>query len=187
MCGGADSATVLRGRDEMTGIRSRGREDGATAVEFALLFPIFIMVVFGTISFGFGFERWITVTQAAREASRFAATYPMPATGVSTWLTDVTTVAKEAADIDSSTPAADYYVCVRFVNRIGPATTPATTSVSSGSLPGATCPTTSASGLPDNAAEVTVLRKVGLNWVFGSSNVAVSGENVSRYEPRLDP
>lgn len=167
--------------------RTRRRDDGAAAVEFALLFPIFVMIVFGTISFGFAFERWINVTQAAREASRFAATYPMPATGLSTWLADVTTVAKEAADIDSSTPLADYYVCVRFVNRIGPATTPATTSVSSGSLPGATCPTSSTSGLPDNAAEVTVLRKVGLNWVLGSSDASVSGENVSRYEPRLDP
>ena len=171
----------------MAGIHSRRRDDGATAVEFAILFPVFVMVVFGTISFGFAFERWITVTQAAREASRFAATYPMPATGISTWLADVTKVAEEAADIDSSTPSADYYVCVRFVNRIGPAATPTTTSASSGSLPGATCPTASTSGLPDNAAEVTVLRKVGLDWVLGSADVSVSGENVSRYEPRLDP
>lgn len=178
-------------RDRIPGVlgaRSTRRGDrGAAAVEFALLFPIFIMLAFGTISFGFAFERWINVTQAAREASRFAATYPVPATGVSDWLKDVTKVAKEAADIGPSTPLTDYYVCVRFVNRIGPAATPATISQSSGNLSGASCPTGSTSGLPDNAAEVTVIRRAELNWVLGSTAVPVSGENVSRYEPRLNP
>ena len=171
----------------MTPARTHRRDDGATALEFALLFPVFIMLAVGTISFGFAFEKWINVTQAAREASRFAATYPVPATGVDAWLADVTTVAKEAAGITASTPVSDYYVCVRFVNRVGPATTPATKAQSTGSLGGATCPQTSSSGLPDNAAEVTVLREAELNWIFGSAGVAVSGDNVSRYEPRLDP
>lgn len=173
--------------DAMKTAHVRRRDDGATAVEFALLFPLFIMLVVGTISFGFAFERWISVTQAAREASRFAATYPVPATGVSTWLADVNAVAREAAGIGASTPDADFYVCVRFVNRIGPATDPVTTSFSSGSLDGASCPTSSVSSLPDNGAEVTVIRKADLSWVLGSATVSVSGENVSRYEPRLDP
>jgi Flp pilus assembly protein TadG len=167
--------------------RENRGDSGATAVEFALLFPIFIMLVVGTISFGFAFERWITVTQAAREASRYAATYPMPAGGVSSWLTDVSTVAKEAAGITSSTPTGDYYVCVRFVNNIGPATTPATGSLASGGLTGATCPATPISSLSDNLAEVTVIRRVELDWVLGSAGISVSGENFSRYEPRLDP
>ena len=48
-------------------------------------------------------------------------------------------------------------------------------------------PVTSTSGLPDNAAEVVVLREADLSWIFGAATVAVSGDNVSRYEPRLDP
>lgn len=171
----------------MTRGRRRRGDHGATAVEFAILFPVFAMLAIGTISFGFAFEKWISVTQAAREASRFAATYPMPSGGVSPWLTDVRTVAKEAAGITSSTPSSEYYVCVRFVNRIGPALVPATASSSEGSLSGATCPVTSSSGLPDNAAEVVVLREADLSWVFGAATAAVEGENVSRYEPRLDP
>jgi Flp pilus assembly protein TadG len=153
-------------------------------VEFALLFPVFIMLAVGTISFGFAFERWITVTQAAREASRFAATYPVPDTGISDWLDDVQAVAVEAAGVDTASPS-DYYICVRFVNRVGPAPTPATSWSQVGSLSGAACPT--ASTLPDNTAEVTVMRKVTLDWVLGRAGTAVSGENVSRYEPRLDP
>lgn len=165
----------------------RGGERGATAVEFAILFPVFVMLAFGTISFGFAFEKWISVTQAAREASRFAATYPLPSTGVSPWLTDVKAVAKEAAGISGTTPSSEYYVCVRFVNRIGPATTPVTTSSSEGSLDGASCPVNSTTTLPDNAAEVLVMREADLSWIFGAATVAVSGDNVSRYEPRLDP
>lgn len=165
----------------------RRGDRGASAVEFAILFPVFAMLAFGTISFGFAFEKWISVTQAAREASRFAATYPMPSGGVSPWLTDVTTVAKEAAGITATTDTSEYYVCVRFVNRVGPAPNPGTTALGTGNLAGATCNAESTSGLPDNAAEVTVLRRAELNWIFGSAGVAVSGDNVSRYEPRLDP
>lgn len=171
----------------MTWWRRHRGDRGATAVEFALLFPVFMMLAFGTISFGFAFEKWISVTQAAREASRFAATYPMPSTGVTPWLEDVRDVAKEAAGITSGAPTSEYFVCVRFVNRIGPATTPASASLSEGSLSSATCPVSSSSGLPDNAAEVVVLRAADLSWIFGVATIAVSGDNVSRYEPRLDP
>jgi hypothetical protein len=165
----------------------RGGERGATAVEFAILFPVFIMLAFGTISFGFAFEKWISVTQAAREASRFAATYPIPPGGVSSWLTDVKAVAKEAAGIPSGALSSEYFVCVRFVKNIDPAIAPVTTSSSEGALAGASCPTESGTVLPDNAAEVLVMRQADLSWIFGAATVAVSGDNVSRYEPRLDP
>jgi Flp pilus assembly protein TadG len=167
-------------------VGARRADSGATAVEFALLFPVFMMLAIGTISFGFAFESWINVTQASREASRFAATYPMPSGGVSPWLDDVTAVAKEAGGIDAATPLNEYLVCVRFVNQVGPAPSPATTLRSSGTLSGATCPA-STSTMPDNRAEVTVVQEAGLQWILGSASVKVSGDNVSRYEPRLDP
>lgn len=169
--------------------RPRSGEDrGATAVEFAILFPVFVMLAFGTISFGFAFEKWISVTQGAREASRFAATYPMPSTGVSPWLADVKAVAKEAAGIPSGAPLSDYFVCVRFVKNIDPSVAPVTTSSSEGSLrdPSA-CPASSTTVLPDNAAEVMIMRAADLSWILGAATVAVSGDNISRYEPRLDP
>ena len=49
--------------------RSRD-ERGAAAVEFALVLPILILLVFGIIEFGFVFNRWLTVTHAAREGVR---------------------------------------------------------------------------------------------------------------------
>ena len=49
------------------------RDRGATAVEFALLFPLLMLIVFGTIDFGRALNAQITLTQAAREGVRLDA------------------------------------------------------------------------------------------------------------------
>lgn len=54
-----------------TGTRTRDR--GAVAVEFALLLPVLLMLVFGLIDFGRLLNAQITLTQAAREGARLAA------------------------------------------------------------------------------------------------------------------
>ena len=48
-------------------------EKGASAVEFALILPILIMLVFGIVEFGIAFNNYITITHAAREGARIAA------------------------------------------------------------------------------------------------------------------
>jgi Flp pilus assembly protein TadG len=48
-------------------------EDGAAAVEMALVLPILLLLVFGIIEFGFIFNRYISVTHAAREGVRLLA------------------------------------------------------------------------------------------------------------------
>jgi Flp pilus assembly protein TadG len=48
-------------------------ERGAAAVEFALLLPVLLMLVFGIIDFGRALNAQITLTQAAREGARLAA------------------------------------------------------------------------------------------------------------------
>jgi hypothetical protein len=75
----------------------RPLDAGAAAVEFALLLPLFVMLVFGIISGGFTFDRWIGVTQSAREASRFAATYPVDPSNMNQWYLDVANTAAEGA------------------------------------------------------------------------------------------
>ena len=47
-------------------------EKGASAVEFALVLPIFVMLVFGIFQFGIAFNNWIAITHAAREGARLA-------------------------------------------------------------------------------------------------------------------
>jgi len=45
-------------------------ESGAELVEFALVFPLFLLAVVGMIDFGFLFQQYEVVTNAAREGAR---------------------------------------------------------------------------------------------------------------------
>ena len=46
---------------------------GAEIVEFALIFPLLLLVMFGIVDFGFLFQRYEVLTNAAREGARVAA------------------------------------------------------------------------------------------------------------------
>ena len=48
-------------------------EKGASAVEFALILPILMLLILGIIQFGFIFFHYISITHAAREGARWAA------------------------------------------------------------------------------------------------------------------
>ncbi len=52
--------------------REKG-ENGQALVEFALLVPIFLILMFAIVDFGMGFYSLITVTNSAREGARFGA------------------------------------------------------------------------------------------------------------------
>ena len=51
---------------------SSREQDGAAAVEFALLLPLLVLLLFGFIQFGIAFNTRIQATNAAREAARLA-------------------------------------------------------------------------------------------------------------------
>ncbi|MBI4302367.1 MAG: pilus assembly protein [Chloroflexi bacterium] len=48
---------------------------GAVAVEFAILVPILLLIVFGIFVFGQAFSYWVDITNAAREGARAGAVY----------------------------------------------------------------------------------------------------------------
>ena len=54
-------------------IKILSREKGASAVEFAIILPILVMLVFGIIQFGLVFNKYIAITHATREGARLAA------------------------------------------------------------------------------------------------------------------
>jgi len=57
--------------------RRRGKgEGGQSLVEFTLVLPIFLLVLFAIIDFGMAFNAWITVTNSAREGARVGAVRP---------------------------------------------------------------------------------------------------------------
>ena len=65
------AAAAQRGAAE----RSAGRRDGMAMVEFVIILPVLLMLVFAIIEFGVLFGRWQTVSNAAREGARTAVVY----------------------------------------------------------------------------------------------------------------
>src|SRR5260370_134777 len=57
----------------MTGRPSARRDAGAAAVEFAIMLPLRLLIVFGIIDFGRALNAQVTITQAAREGARLDA------------------------------------------------------------------------------------------------------------------
>lgn len=78
----------------------QSNERGAAAVEFAILLPLLLMLVLGTIEFGRAYNAQITLTNAARDGVRVMAIAKNPA--------DAKTAAKNAAaSVSTSIPIAD--------------------------------------------------------------------------------
>lgn len=57
----------------MTSISSRLRsERGAELIEFALIFPLLLLLMLGIVDFGFMFQRFEVLTNATREGARIS-------------------------------------------------------------------------------------------------------------------
>jgi hypothetical protein len=60
---------------------SSGSEDGQALVEFALVLPVVVVILFGIVLFGFALNDSIDQTQLVSEAARFAAVNSEHGTG----------------------------------------------------------------------------------------------------------
>jgi len=69
--------------------RTGKREGGQSLVEFALVLPIFLLVLFAIVDFGMAFHAWIAVTNSAREGARLGAVRG-PATEIEQRVRDTT-------------------------------------------------------------------------------------------------
>ncbi|BDB72236.1 MULTISPECIES: TadE/TadG family type IV pilus assembly protein [Comamonas] len=59
------------------------KQQGAAAIEFAILFPIFFLIFYAIITYGLIFAAQQTLTLAAAEGARAAVRYPAPSSGSS--------------------------------------------------------------------------------------------------------
>ena len=73
---------------------TRRSESGASAVEFALLLPVLMMILFGITEFGLALYRQSILTNASREGARLGIVQSIPAitngqinTAIDTYLT----------------------------------------------------------------------------------------------------
>jgi hypothetical protein len=51
-------------------VLKRSSERGAEVIEFAIILPLLLLIVFGIVDFGFLFQRYVVVTNAAAEGAR---------------------------------------------------------------------------------------------------------------------
>jgi Flp pilus assembly protein TadG len=78
----------------------RNREEGASMVEFALVLPLLLLLVFGIMEAGWAFAQQVEVRNAAREGARLAVVdFPTPGSGDSSAIvTEVCARASLSAD-----------------------------------------------------------------------------------------
>jgi Flp pilus assembly protein TadG len=79
--------------------RVRRDDRGVTAVEAAIITPVFMLLIFGIIEFGLVFKDQLAVTSAVRAGARIASAEPR----IATFATDAAAqVAREGSAIDMS-------------------------------------------------------------------------------------
>jgi len=76
------------GNAKVPGVRRRGlqrmvsrvlhEQRGAQLVEFAILVPVLLLLIFGSLDFGRAYFSWIVLTNSAREGARTAAVGSAP-------------------------------------------------------------------------------------------------------------
>jgi Flp pilus assembly protein TadG len=97
-------------------------ESGAEVIEFGLTLPLMLLVVLGIIEYGFVFQQYEVVTNAAREGARIAV-LPNYATTTAAAQTNVTARVDEyLTSAGLSTAAADRRVCGGNITAVKPCT-----------------------------------------------------------------
>lgn len=106
-----------------------GRPDeGAALVELAMVLPLVVMLIVGMVSAGVAYNHQLSLTHAAREGARYAATLPVDNFGsIDAWLSDVIdhTATEATGSLDPGSPGR--WICVAYVHPDASATSPQTT------------------------------------------------------------
>ena len=166
----------MGGQMRPRGIHARRRdESGAALVEFALVLPLLVMLVFGIVSAGLAYGDHLALNNAVREGARLgsAIDYESDPSG---WATTVRDRVKQVYLNDSAT-LADADICVSLEDDAG---------VTLASTSGSSCGT--APGSPDDVAPGTCVVKVWAEKartietvVFPDMNLHIGADSVSYY------
>jgi Flp pilus assembly protein TadG len=152
---------MLRSRLNPASLRD---ESGVALVEFALVLPLLLLLLFGMLDFGKAFNYWIDETHLANETARWAVVNNNPGSGtLQAWALSQADTAELQNGGTSSVPT-KAQVCISFP----------------------TNSQTGTSGLVGDPVTVTV--SVGYNWLpfvgnrISSTSVTVVGDATMRLE-----
>ncbi|MGC9469245.1 MAG: TadE/TadG family type IV pilus assembly protein, partial [Anaerolineae bacterium] len=62
--------------------RAKARHRGQGLVEFALILPVLLLIIIGTLEFGRIMFIYVNITNAAREGTRYGMVYPKDQNGI---------------------------------------------------------------------------------------------------------
>lgn len=168
--------------------RLRG-DEGANAVEFALIFPLLLVLVFGIFWGGIALNQKLTITQSAREGARMGATVPLPVGEElpdESWFTAVADRIVNSSSGELSTTSGPGAFCVRFVN---PDKVAAPKSEERVYPPGATinCDVDDTEVASEVRVEVVTIKPVRLDFILFDLSRSVQSDSIARFEPDIDP
>jgi Flp pilus assembly protein TadG len=175
------------GTAQTQGKRAHG-ERGAAMVEFVLILPVFMMMIFGGITAGIAYEHKAEVVHAVRDGARYGATVPLgqcdttSSCGDRNWAQVVQYVTAQRSDGTLSTSQ----ICVALVAGSSGAVYSRSGGVYSTGT-SATFPTTGcfSDGNVDTGTRVHVSAVRGgdkINLVLGSIPVTLGSTGTARYE-----
>lgn len=162
-----------------TRARSRGRQAGAVAVEFALILPVLVMLMFGIITSGLAYSDHLSVTNAVREAARLGSAVDY-STGSGAWGDSVQTRVRQVYMNGTGTLNTGQ-ICVQLVNDAGVQLAAPTSQGSCGTAP--TSPSGMASGScavkvwVEKPSHITILVAADLNFKIRARSVSYYGRS----------
>lgn len=153
---------------------SSASDSGAAVVEMAFIFSILVMLLVGVVTSAIAFGQKNSVENAAREASRYAAT--LPGDIDATWFQTVRTVARSAAQGDLDASVDGQYICVAHMGA-------GLRQEEVGGVPG---PVESgdcySDGLSDVRVQIVTRRDTEINAAFFAFDVTLEAPATARYE-----
>lgn len=154
-------------------------------VEFALVLPVLMAFLLGTVTVGTAYDRNISMNNAARESSRFGAVRSIEG-DLSGWLDTVADVAVGSATGDLDSGVTGQYVCVAYVYPDGTSSQDRTIRVveQAGSRQVQSGQTCFSDGRPSDERRVQVRleRDTEIEAVIFSQTVTLNANSVTRFE-----
>jgi Flp pilus assembly protein TadG len=154
-------------------------------VEFALVLPLLLMILFGMITTGLAFSDHLSATNAVREGARYgaAASFASPSSP-SGWATSVRQRLKDVYFNSAGATVTDAQICVKLVNSAGTVSGTALSGASCGTAP--TVPNPMAAG--SCAVVVWMERPQTIQLlVFPDLNFDIHAESVAYYGRKVSP